>query len=294
MGMGASKEERLDGTAVTGMWHKRVEMPPGVIGEQMPRGPKPGCKFLEFTPHKLQELNAEQGSAALYLDFKKIIVDECGGNNITGWQSKKINEVVTRYQPLFNEKGIHVAYSMVKWYVHHGQGGHMEYRYWLSFANMATIPEGVPLTEAYDPEKDDEKMDAEEEKLYKSDEPFHVVGQVVDGKFASFDPTGTWVADMETATGDIKKWITKMEYTCKKKGNVYESVVKYKLTMLCLGMTKTSTCTAQPVPGQTGEFLSISSDGMYSRMEINGPDTIMSTDTSGVGSVVFNRIRVKS
>jgi hypothetical protein len=292
MGMGASKEEMLDGTAVTGMWHKRVEMPPGVIGKQMPRGPKPGSKFLGFTPRLLQELNAARGSTSLYLEFEKTVVEECGGNNITGWQSKNINDVVTRFQPRFNEKGIHVAYSMVKWYVHHGQGGHMEYRYWLSFANLETVSEGVPIVEGlYDPQKDDQKMDADEEKLYKADEPFVVVGQVIEGKFASFDPTGQWIADMSTATGDIKKWVTKVEYSCTKNGNVYESTVKYKLSMLCFGVTKSVKATAQPVPGKLSEFMCISSDGMYSRMEINGPDSITSTDTSGSGSLVFNRVQ---
>jgi len=295
MGMGASKEETLDGTAVTGMWHKRVEMPPGIIGEQMPRGPKPGSKFLGFTPRLLQELNAAKGTTGLYFEFEKAVVDECGGHNITGWQSKKIHEVVHRFQPRFNEKGIHVAYSMVRWYVHHGQGGHMEYRYWLSFANMETVPEGVPVAaDSYDPEKDYDKMDADEEKLYKSDEPFVVVGQVIDGQFAPFDPTGLWVADMSTATGSLKKWLTKLEYTCVKNGSIHESLVKYKLSVMCFGVTKTSKCTTQPVPGKTGEFLSISSDGLYSRMEIMGPDSLTSTDTSGNGSVVFHRVKSAS
>jgi len=292
MGMGASKAERCDGTAVTGKWQQRVQMPPGVIGEQMPGGPRPGAKLLGFTPRLLQELNAAKGTTALYQEFERAVVDECGGHNITGWQSKKIYEVVTRYQPRFNEKGLSISYSMVKWYVHHGQSGHMEYRYWLSFANMEAVPEGVPVAEgSYDLQNDDEKMDAEDENVFKSDEPFVVVGQVVDGKFASFNPVGTWVADMDTATGDIKKFLTKMEYMCTKNGSVYDVTIRYKLSILCLGVSQTGKATVQPVPGKPGEFLSISSDGMYSRMEINGPDSVTSTDMSGANSVVLHRVK---
>ena len=133
MGGGASKEEKLDGTAVTGKWHKRIEMPPGVVAEQMRGGPYPGKKFLGFTPRLLQELNTAKGTTALYLDFEKVVSEECGGTSLKGWDSKKIHEVVSRFQSQFNEKGISVQYCMVKWYVHHGQSGHMEYRYWLTF-----------------------------------------------------------------------------------------------------------------------------------------------------------------
>ena len=61
MGGGASKEEVQDGTAVTGKWGKKVMMPPNVVGEQMRGGPKPGKKFLAFTPRGLVEMNKQKG-----------------------------------------------------------------------------------------------------------------------------------------------------------------------------------------------------------------------------------------
>lgn len=244
-------------------------------------------KFLAFTPRLLQELNATKGTTSLYLEFEKTIADECGGNNLTGWQSQKIHEVVSRYQARFNEKGLHVAYAMVKWYVHHGQSGHMEYRYWLTFSDMATVATAELVTEGYDPKKDSDNMDEDEEKLYKSDNPFVVVGTPVDGKFASFDPTGRWVADMETATGDVKKWIKKMEYSCARNGSTYESTSTY--TYRYLGVRGSAKSTAQPIPNEPGAFLIISSEGEYSKAVLNSPDSITCTDMSGKWSVIYNR-----
>ena len=80
------------------------------------------------------------------------------------------------------------------------------------------------------------RRDKDEEKLFKADDPFVVVGTPVDGKFTSFNPTGHWVADMSTATGAVKKWVKKLEYTCTKNGSVYESTATYQLSLLCLGV----------------------------------------------------------
>lgn len=288
MGGGASKEEKLDGTAVTGRWGKRVEMPPGVVAEQMKGGPYPGKKFLAFTPRLLQELNAKKGATTLYLEFEKVVSEECGGGNLKGWDSKKIHEVVSRFQPQFNEKGISVQYCMVKWYVHHGTSGHMEFRYWLTFTDMEAVPKGVAV-DLYDPKTDYDKMDKDEEKLFKAEDPFVVVGTPVNGKFASFDPTGRWVADMETATGVVKKWIKKMEYTTTKTGSVYESVTTYQLSMMCFGVKGTARSTTQPIPNEQGAFMSVSSDGEYSRITINSPDSVTATDVNGKWAVTFIR-----
>lgn len=293
MGGGASKEEKLDGTAVTGKWHKKVVMPPGVVGERMRGGPYPGKKFLAFTPRLLQELNAAKGTTSLYLEMENAIAEECGGNNLSGWQSKKIHEVVSRYQAQFNEKGVMVAYHMVSWYVHNGaQGsGHMEYRYWLTFTDstVAVVKGAVLQEDSFDPKKDYDKMDKDEEKLYKNDDPFVVVGMPVDGKFTPFDPTGRWVADMGTATGEVKKFVQWMEYTCTKNGSTYEVETKYKLSILCFGKTGTSRATTQPIPNEPNAFMTISSEGEYSKAVLNTPDSITTTDVDGKWSVTFIR-----
>lgn len=284
MGHGASKAEKLNGTAVTGKWFKRVEMPPGVIAEQMPRGTYPGKKFLGFTPLLLQELNASKGTTSLYLEFEQVIADECGGNNFSGWDSKKINDVVTRYQPRFNEKGVSVTYSMVRWYVHHGSGGHMEHRYWLSFADLETIPTGVLVSEdAYDPSKD-----IEEQQSNKSEVPV-VVGSVVAGEVAAFDPCGTWVADMATATGDAKKWVTQMEFTATKNGSVYAAAGSYRLGMMCFSYKGSFQCTMQRVPGTPNEFLLLSSEGDTYTAVPDSADAFTSTQSGGGDSVVWRR-----
>ena len=67
---GASSKEVKRGTAVTGKYCKKVEMPPGVIGEQMPGGMRPGAKLRAFTPTLLAEMLQTKGAAALYEEFQ--------------------------------------------------------------------------------------------------------------------------------------------------------------------------------------------------------------------------------
>jgi len=164
----------------------------------------------------------------------------------------------------------------------------MEYRYWLTFTDMATVTTAEVLTEeAYDPKKNYDKMDEDEEKVYTSDDPFVVVGTPVDGKFASFDPTGRWIGDMETATGDVKKWLKKLEYTCTKNGSTYESTCTY--TYRYLGVKGSAKSTAQPIPQEPGAFMIISSEGEYSKAVINSPDSLAITDMAGKWSVSYTR-----
>merc|ERR1712230_133245 len=116
--------------------------------------------------------------------------DECGGKNMSGWDSKKIHEVVSRFQSRFNEKGVGVAYYKVRWYVSHGaNGGHMEYRYWMTYSDIepsSVAVQGTPVLEgAFDPSKDYEEMDADEGKLFNSPEGVVVLGTMVDDKFES-------------------------------------------------------------------------------------------------------------
>merc|ERR1711998_701619 len=166
----------------------------------------------------------------------------------------------------------------------------MEYRYWLTFSDMDVVPKGELVEEhPFDPRQDCNAMDKDEEKLYKSDDPFVVVGVPVDGKFASFDPTGVWTGDMQTATGEVKRWLKRIEYTCVKNGSVYESTCSYKMNMMCFGYNGTSTNTTQPIPDETGAFMTISSDGEYIKSTINSLDSATAMDMSGKWSITFNR-----
>ena len=62
---------------------------------------------------------------------------------------------MNEWQPRFNEKGVGVQYSMVNWYVSHGQyGGHTEYRYWLEFLDVETVGEAYVSAYIYDPASD--------------------------------------------------------------------------------------------------------------------------------------------
>lgn len=122
---GAQSSEIKAGSAVTGKWCKRVEMPKGVVGEQMPGGMRPGSSFKSFTPTLLQELLEKKDAKALYAEFEAEVSKDCGGEFFSGWNSPKIMEKVTKFQPRFAEKRLRVAYHMVMWYqyVYNQYGG---------------------------------------------------------------------------------------------------------------------------------------------------------------------------
>ena len=160
MGASVSKQEVVDGTAVAGCWDAKVEMPPGVYAEQMEGGMHPGSKMVEFTPTKVGELLDKCGARALYDKFEAEISADCGGQHFTGWDSKKIYEKVNKYQDEFKAKGIEVTYNMVTWqyWVSHGpphHGGHVqiEYRYWMTYADVSIAP-GFKPQNSFDPDKD--------------------------------------------------------------------------------------------------------------------------------------------
>jgi len=79
---------------------------------------------------------------------------------------------------------------------------------------------------------------------------------------------------MSTATGEVKKWVTKMECTTTKKGSVYETTGNCKLSIMCFSRNYGFTGTMQPVPGKTDQFLVISSEGVYSNAVVNSPDSM--------------------
>ena len=113
------------------------------------------------------------------------------------------------FQARFNEKGVGVQYSMVQWYVHHGQSGHMEFRYWLEFSDVAVA--GVYVAEnAFQPDRDYSKITYDEKEKSMDKEVlsgashknlFQTVqgAPITDG--SSFDIVGTWEYDAAQSTG---------------------------------------------------------------------------------------------
>merc|ERR1712137_932118 len=185
-----------------GYWRK-VEMPGGVVAHQLPSGFKKQERFLGETPRKLHALNEEKGTIELYDGLKSF-----------GWHSKALSEVVARFQPAFNEKGVGLHFNRVRWYVSHGQhGGHMEYRFWLEFADMAVAqPAGgyVPVF-AYNAEQDAEFESGSEAT------PIVVAVAAED----VIEMSGNWEVDVESLSEDTAKNITGGEFSISRTGDVY-------------------------------------------------------------------------
>lgn len=196
---GASSKEVKQGTAVTGRYCKRVPLPAGVIGQQMSGGMRPGAKFRAFTPTLLEDfLGTQKGGAELYAEFKREVSEDCGGENIKGWQSAAVQQKVTKFQPRFNEIGLRVTYNMVMWqqWVPNGQyGGHMQtmYKYWMTYAEMS-VPVVTLQADAYDPQQDYSKADG---VVTAAGTPLTgEVGQLVQPE--SYDPVGEWTLDVDS------------------------------------------------------------------------------------------------
>jgi len=212
MGGGASKEEKMEGVAVTGLYWKKVEMPDGVVAHQLPSGFKKQERFLGDTPSRLRALNEAKGTGELYDALKSSMVED-DGLKWFGWHSKALSEVVARFQPAFNEKGVGLHFNRVKWYVSHGQGGHMEYRFWLEFADMAVAqPAGgyVPVF-AYDPAQDAE--------FESSNEATAIVVAVASEDV--IEMSGNWEVDVESLSDEAAKNITGGEFSISRTGDVY-------------------------------------------------------------------------
>ena len=104
----------------------------------------PGRAWLKTKPPKrLGKMNKDHGTTALYEELRQVLVTQGGGNQVCGWQSKKIDKIIERYQPRFNEHGVSISYSKVQWQVSNGQSSHTEYRYWLEFAPAAVLADSA-------------------------------------------------------------------------------------------------------------------------------------------------------
>lgn len=213
MGGGASKEEKMEGVAVTGMYWKKVEMPAGVVAHQLPSGRKKQERFLGETPTKLRALNEAKGTTELYDALKSSMVED-DGLKWFGWHSKGLNEVVTRFQPAFNEKGIGLHFNRVKWYVSHGQhGGHMEYRFWLEFADSAVAQPAVGYVPVF------AYNAAQDAEFESGNEPTPIVLAVAAEDV--IEMSGSWEVDMESLPEDAVQNIEGGQFLISRTGDVY-------------------------------------------------------------------------
>jgi len=131
-----------------------------------------------------------------------------------GWHSKSLSEVVERFQPAFNKKGIGLHFNRVRWYVSHGQGGHMEYRFWLEFADMAVLQQA---TEPYVPvfayrASQDAEFEAGGETT-----PVVVAVAAED----VIEMSGNWEVDVDSLNSDAAQNILGGSFVISRTGDVY-------------------------------------------------------------------------
>jgi len=191
---GAQSSEIKAGSAVTGKWCKRVEMPKGVVGEQMPGGMRPGSSFKSFTPTLLQELLEKKDAKALYAEFEAEVSKDCGGEFFSGWNSPKIMEKVTKFQPRFAEKRLRVAYHMVMWYqyVYNQYGGSTTkfFKYYMTYSDLDYNVPPSALGDVYDPNK------TYDEKDITVVTGSTVAASLKDSK--AVDPRGKWELEIDS------------------------------------------------------------------------------------------------
>jgi len=148
--LAATHDEKKIGSAATGRYNRKVLMDRHTWCEQLPPGPFPGDKFLQFTPSGVTALMAEKRAIEQYMALK-LEIDECGGQDLQGWTFGAIYDVINSQQHIFAERGIHVALCLTSFV----ENGHHEvsYRGWLQFADKdkMSIIESVY---AFEPETD--------------------------------------------------------------------------------------------------------------------------------------------
>ena len=248
----------------------------------------PGNKFLKLAPTKLDAFNEAKGTSALYDEFKAAVAAEGGGGNMTGWRSKTIHAVTQRFQPRFNERGVGVHFSMVKWWIQHGQSGHMEYRYWFEFSDVAVVGQHVP-EHAFDPDAKGSKEDARDAPVVSAEV---VAGTADDG----FDIAGAWEMDLERASGSIKSWVTAASCTVTRNGPVWYFTGTTQLSyFLCFGRTYSWAAPAQNeepnkfmlrVEGRTSTIVATSADEMTCMAEDGGMAPMRRVAAAAAGGAV--------
>jgi len=203
----------MEGVAVTGRYWKRIEMPEGVVAHQLPNGFHKKDRFLGETPRKLKALNEERGTTELYDALKSSMVED-GGLDLWGWHSRAINEVISRFQSAFNEKGIGLHFNRVRWYVSHGQhGGHVEYRYWLEFADSAKQKTAVQYVPVF------EYNAADDAEFESSQQQTPIVVAVAAEDVV--DISGSWEVDMQSLDAQAAQSITGGSFSISQTGDVY-------------------------------------------------------------------------
>jgi len=212
MGNGASSEEKLDGSAVTGQWWQRVEMPDRVAAHRFPNSGRKAQRFLAETPSRVKVLNEAKGTTSLYDALKSSLVYDGGIDFFGFWKRNVIHQVVERYQPAFNEKGVGVYFAMARWLPYDSED-HMESRYWLEFYDMAVEKYCCPFS--YDP---DMNHDLHALPSFDVGEP----GQEV------VDLTGQWVIDAEALSKEALRCITAGHIDITQTAGVYHMVASLK------------------------------------------------------------------
>ena len=133
MGCGASKGD-LEGKSVTyGSFGKKKQMPPGVCSQYMPKGLKPGNRFMATPSAAIDEIIAAKG-VTFWTEFKQDICDSCGGSSITGWDSKAITKLIDeKYADKFKEKGLEIFHCGTVLYTDKSA----EFWYWLELKDLS-------------------------------------------------------------------------------------------------------------------------------------------------------------
>lgn len=279
---GASSKEKNSGTAVTGKYGKRVEMPAGVIGEQMRGGMRPGRRFCGFTPELLVGLLKEKDASDLYHEFKAEVSQDCGGELRKGWDSAAIQAKVTKFQPRFNDKGIRVTYHMAMWqqYISHGQyGGHMQqmFAYWITYADLE-VP--IVTADAYDPEQDYGKDGS---VATAAGSPITAVA----GK-PEFDPVGHWTLDVGSQTPSAA--LTEGEMTISRGDDkALRTVGTAQAKILCFSKT---IAWDEPLEHSGGNVFGCSTADATIEVAMTSADTMMTTSASrnGTFQMVYRKV----
>lgn len=83
----------------------------------------------------------------------EMLVEECiesgVGPNTKMWNIGNLKEIMAKYQPIFEKKGVAVFISHKQEFISHGQyGGHYEYFRWIEFVNREEQPNYQPQRDA--------------------------------------------------------------------------------------------------------------------------------------------------
>eukprot|EP00163_Fabomonas_tropica_P020994 TRINITY_DN36936_c0_g1_i1.p1 TRINITY_DN36936_c0_g1~~TRINITY_DN36936_c0_g1_i1.p1 ORF type:complete len:230 (+),score=31.10 TRINITY_DN36936_c0_g1_i1:87-776(+) len=132
MGSAESKAARASGKGVvTHPQGKLKKLPEGVWGVLMTQRFNPGKKFA--TKHKtgIDDLLGRKDANVIDENMRAALLEEASG--IMGWKLDEANQVVLRFQPQFNARGIAIWFCMNAFI----QGDRKRQFYWIEYKDMA-------------------------------------------------------------------------------------------------------------------------------------------------------------